>query len=88
MKLSNGLLVSLRSGVYAEDVKDAFNFLAADSDGEVFAFIEQPYLPTSSPEQCQVHVWDILEGDIEYIGDVVMPKDATYEQTLETLTEI
>ncbi|QIG66190.1 hypothetical protein KNV07_gp068 [Vibrio phage Cody] len=88
MKLSNGLLVSLRSGVYAEDVKDAFNFLAADSDGEVFAFDDKPYLPKVPPEHCQMHVWDTLEGDMEYIGDVVMPKDATYEQTLETLTEI
>ncbi len=87
MKLANGAILHVRTGVDIDKVLKSMPYLAADSDGEVFAFENKPYLPKIPPEMCNSHIWDTLEGDLEYIGDVAMPKNATYEQTLATLTE-
>ncbi|QQO38470.1 hypothetical protein VPG01_112 [Vibrio phage VPG01] len=87
MKLANGMEVQLRPGVLPETVQKCFKYLAADSDGEVFAFEEKPYLQTSLRGDNGLHVWDCLNGDCDYIGDIAV-SNYSGADTRATLTEI
>lgn len=94
MKVSNTVEINARPGITLDSLREqGFTHIAVDSDGEAFAFQDEPTLPKNPPEGCDCYIWDVPDGaaDIMELGFVTNAQAGsymTYEQTLATLTEI
>lgn len=85
-KLANGMVF------YTDKNLAGYTYLAADSDGEVYAYISKPILEYS--ELNEEYIWDVEDvtsWNVLSLGYVVMDKSyrsLTEEETVTSLTEL
>lgn len=92
-KLANGMVF------YTDKNLAGYTYLAADSDGEVYAYVDKPILEycEGNKEYCEVnkeYIWDVEDGiswnvlSLGFVPDTKGYKDLTEEETVASLTEL